>query len=140
MARMLFQKGAHFVGAAILLRQHGGNEFVVLHLLCQGIEIILKALLALKDYSKYQPALKKYRHNLIAITNDVIAEFHLHPLRPAVSAELEELNRMYSRHLLRYDLLTELFINPASIPSRLVVRRTAAVLRLAHRELARMAE
>jgi hypothetical protein len=55
-------------------------------------------------------------------------------------AELQELNRLYSHHMLRYDLLMEIFIDPTSIPSQLVLRRTAAVLRLADRELARIGD
>lgn len=40
-ASSMFAKGKAFLGAAILLRQKGGYEFVVLHLLCQGIEVTL---------------------------------------------------------------------------------------------------
>ena len=47
-----YRRGQHFIAAAILLRQHGGHEYVVLHLLCQGVEIVLKAILLLRDFDK----------------------------------------------------------------------------------------
>ena len=43
-------KGKGFIGAALLLRQKGGYEFVVLHLPCQGVEVVFKAMLMHKDY------------------------------------------------------------------------------------------
>ena len=119
------------------LRQQKGDEYAVLHLLCQGIEIVLKALLLLRDFDKYQPLLKTYGHNLIRLAAATQTEFKLDPLRPAVLNELKELNRLYSQHLLRYDLLTDALVDPTSIPSKLVLQRALAVLRLADRELTR---
>jgi hypothetical protein len=139
-ARGLYQKGRHFMGAAISLRQHKGDEYVVLHLLCQGIEIVLKAILLLRDFDKYHPLLKNYRHDLMRLSSDALAEFKLHPLRRTVSKELKELNRMYSQHFLRYGLLLLISIDPNSVSSRLVQRRALAVLRLVDRELTRTAK
>lgn len=138
MARQLYQKGRHFIGAALLLRDREGDEYVVLHLLCQGIEIIVKALLLLRNFAKYQPILQtKYGHKLMRLASDALVEFKLNPLQAALSTELRELDRMYAKHILRYSLLATVFIDPKTIPSRLVLRRAAAVLRLADRELAR---
>jgi hypothetical protein len=61
-----YQKGRYFIGAALLLRKHGGDEYVVLHLLCQGVEIVLKALLLLHDFDKYRTLLKGYGHAAVA--------------------------------------------------------------------------
>lgn len=138
MARLSYRKGCHFIAAAILLREHEGDEYVVLHLLCQGIEIILKALLLSCNYAKYQPLLKDtYRHDLRKLMVDAQREFRLHPLRPAVSRELDELNKMYAQHVLRYGLVASVFIDPSSISNRLILRRALAVIRLANREFAR---
>jgi hypothetical protein len=138
MAYQFYQKGCHFVGAAILLRkQRGGDEYVVLHLLCQGLEIILKAVLLARDFDKYRPGLRTYRHHLMRLALDAIAEYQLRPLRPAVAAELQNLDKLYTNHNLRYGLLDMIFIDPASIPSRLILKRLAAAMRLAHREFAR---
>jgi len=79
----MYVKGKNFLGAAILLRQKGGYEYVVLHLMCQGVEVTLKALLLLKNYKRYEPKLKKYGHRLMPLVADVLAEFELRPLRPA---------------------------------------------------------
>lgn len=57
MGMLQFRKGAHFIGAALLLRQHGGEEYVVLHNLCQGLELIIKGLLLVKDFDSYRPKL-----------------------------------------------------------------------------------
>ena len=43
-AESMYAKGKAFLGAAILLRSKNGHEYVVLHLLCHGIEITLKGL------------------------------------------------------------------------------------------------
>jgi hypothetical protein len=137
MADGLYHRGQHFIAAAILLHQREGHEYVVWHLLCQGIEIVLKALLLLRDFDKYQPLLKGYRHDLMLLASDALREFKCHPLRPAVSHELKELNCMYSQHLLRYDLLTDVLVDPNSISGTLVFRRLGAVLRLAARERTR---
>jgi hypothetical protein len=63
-ARSWYTRGKSFLGAAVLLQQHGGHGDVVLHLLCQGIEILLKSLLLFIDYDAHKPKLKKYRHDL----------------------------------------------------------------------------
>jgi hypothetical protein len=136
MAKLFYEKGKHFIGAAILLRNRGGDEYVVLHLLCQGTEIILKALLLLRDFDKFYPLTKKYGHKLKPLVSDALNEFKLRQLRPAVSEELEKLDELYQGHQLRYGLLINVFINPASIPSRLVLGRVGAAMRLANRELA----
>jgi hypothetical protein len=88
MAEQLYGKGKNFIGAARLLRQCGGDEYVVLHLLCQGLEITLKALLLLRNFANYRPRLRNYGHDLMRLASDALKEFKLHPLRPAVSTAL----------------------------------------------------
>jgi hypothetical protein len=137
MAQQFYLKGCHFIAAAILLRQRGGDEYVVLHLLSQGVEIIMKALLLARDFDKYRPRLKKYRHNLTPLAQDTLAAYSLHQLRPALEAELKNLDQQYAAQSLRYGLLHLIFIDPRSIPSGMILKRTTAVMRLAHREFAR---
>lgn len=137
-ARALYSKGRSFVGAAVLLQRHGGDEYVVLHLLCQGIEIILKALLLFLDHKKYSKLQRKFGHDLNQLISAAIDGYQLHHLRPPLAAEIKALNDFYSKHLLRYAGLHDIFIAPGSIASERTFRRLAAVLRLANRELAKL--
>ncbi len=136
-AECMYAKGKSFIGAAILLRQESGYEYGVLYLLCQGIEIILKALLLLRAYDKYKPRLKKpYGHDLETLVAAVVAEFKLHPLRSRPATELHALNSLYGNHLLRYGSFYDVLVNPVTISGGRVLLRMAAVLRLAERHLA----
>jgi hypothetical protein len=136
-ANSMYLKGKSFLGAAILLRRNGGYEYVVLHLMCQGVEVTLKALLLLKNYKRYEPKLKKYGHHLMPLAKDVLAEFQLQPMRPALKAELQALSSLYAKHLLRYGTLHDIFVDGKLIASSLVLRRIVAGVRLAERELRR---
>jgi hypothetical protein len=110
---------------------------VVLHLLCQGTEIILKSLLLFLDSRKYSKLQKKYGHDLNQVVSANIEAFRLHPLRAPLVKEVEALNNIYRRHLLRYASLHDLVVSPDSIESERVLRRMTAVIRLADRELAK---
>jgi hypothetical protein len=133
-AESMYAKGKAFLGAAVLLRQKGGYEYVVLHLLCQGIEIVLKGLLLAIDYDKFKPKLKQFGHDLLKVTDAATSAARLPALRPRVRAELESLNQLYSRHLLRYGSGHDILVDPNTIPSRLVLRRMVALLRLVERK------
>lgn len=139
-AESMYAKGKNFLGAALLLRQKKGYEYVVLHLLCQGIEIILKGVLLTKDYNKYIGRLKKnkkdpstFGHDLMKLALACINEFNLRPLCPNLVAELEGLNTLYSRHRLRYGTFFDILVNPDTIESKYAMRKTIAVIRLANR-------
>lgn len=141
MALAFYHRGKSFIGAAVLLeRQTGSDKYVVLHLLCQGVEIILKALLLLLDYDKYIKQQHRHGHDLKNVVSVAIKAFGLHPMRPALAQEIQALNNYYSNHLLRYDGLHDIFIDPATIESGRMLRRIAAVIRLAEREIARSAK
>jgi hypothetical protein len=139
-ARSWYTRGKGFLGAAVLLRRRGGHEDVVLHLICQGIEIVLKSLLLFVDYDAHKPRLKKYRHDLAPLAADVLSAFKLNPLRPGPSEEIQQLSSLYAAHLLRYSSpVHDIFLNvSATIPTRLVLRRVLAGIRLTERELARI--
>lgn len=135
LANAMYWKGKNFLEAAILLRQRGGYEYVVLHLLCQGIEITLKSLLLFCDYDEYWPRLRGFGHDLEAVTREVLKVFGLNPLRPPLLKELRSLNQAYMTHILRYASSSDLLIAPGTISSHRILRRTMAALRLAERHL-----
>jgi hypothetical protein len=140
MALALYRRGKSFIGAAVLLdQQPGADRYVVLHLLCQGVEIILKALLLLSDYEKYIKQQRRHEHDLNRVVAVAIKAFGLRPMRPKLTQEVQALNNFYSRHLLRYDGLHDILIDPASIESNRMFRRIAAVLRITEREIAKSA-
>jgi hypothetical protein len=133
-AASMYSKGMAFIGAAILLRQQGGYQWVVLHLLCQGIEIVMKSFLLIRDYDKFKPRLKKLGHNLEKIVKVTLKEFKLNPLPPAVATELKALNSLYATHLLRYGSGYDILVDPKTIAVDRVWRRLHATIRLARRK------
>ena len=48
-ARMMVERGKGFVAAAVLLDQKARHYEVVLHLICQGLEVFIKGLLLIRD-------------------------------------------------------------------------------------------
>ena len=58
-------------------------------------------------------------------------------MRQQTSSELERLSAFYAKHLLRYGNGHDLLVSPGSIRRERVLRRIAAVIRLADRELSR---
>ena len=49
-AQSMYDKGKNFIGAAILLRRLGRQtEYVVLHLICQGMEVIPKRITSFQE-------------------------------------------------------------------------------------------
>jgi hypothetical protein len=138
MAASMFTKGKDFVRAAILLQRHGGFEYVVLHLLCQGIEASLKGLLLLSDYDRHISRLKRpLHHNLVLVTSETLAAYGLKPMRADIKKELTELGKLYSENLLRYGSAHDLLVDPQTIAKEKVLRRFAAAIRFADRELAK---
>jgi len=135
-AESMYAKGKSFIGAALLLRQWQGYEYVVLHLLCQGIEITLKGLLLMNDYDKYKDELKStFGHNMKKLAAAAISEFSVRPMRPALEAELQMLSSLYSSQRLRYGTFYDVLVNPETIQSHLALRKIAAVIRLADRHV-----
>lgn len=140
MALALYRRGKSFIGAAVLLGQQlGSDRYVVLHLLCQGVEIILKALLLLLDYEKHIKQQRRHGHDLNRVVTAAIEAFGLNPMRPKLAQEVQTLNNFYTQHLLRYDGLHDILVDPASIESNRIFRRIAAVLRVTEREIANSA-
>lgn len=132
-ALSMCEKGKSFIGASLLLRKQGGYEYAVLHLLCQGIEVLGKGYLLLQDYDKYHPKLRKIGHNLDKLLREVEQVSGIHLRTRGVQPEVTKLNQLYSQHLLRYGSGMDILIDPKTISSDRVLRRLAAVLRYADR-------
>jgi len=109
-ALSMYRKGQAFGAAAVLLNRHGESdekEYVVLHLLCQSIEGVLKGLLLLKDYDKYSGRLKKpFGHNIFKIATESSKAFAkskckgagINPMRKAPPVGSGGHNRLISPH------------------------------------------
>jgi hypothetical protein len=137
MASAQFEKGCAFVGAAHLMRPyavHEPQQYVVLHLVCQGIELIIKGLLLIKDFDGYRQREKKFGHNIDHLVKEAIKVFKLNPLNPKLAAEIKYLAERYSTHQLRYASVVDIFIAPSSIGCDLVIRKLNAVIRLSRRQ------
>jgi hypothetical protein len=134
----MYRRGKNFIAAGILLEQKGGDQYAVLHLLCQGCEIALKGILLILDYEKFEPKLRDYGHDLVRLARDVNKAFSTKPTSTSVMSELSALNNFYRQHLLRYAGAQDIFIDPASIKRGKVMRRIAAVTRLAERVLSKV--
>jgi hypothetical protein len=134
-AKIMYLRGKSFLRAAMLLRREGGYEYVVLHILCQGIEVILKGLLLLENYDKYRPLLRVFGHDLAVLVKEAIMLFRLRRLDGQLESQLNALNTLYRKHLLRYASSIDILIEPSSIESNHVLRKTAAVIRLCERQI-----
>ena len=133
-ARIMYEKGKGFIGAALLVDQRDGHPSVMLHLLCQGVEIILKALLLAKDYKHYRPKLRNLGHNLVRIAAAARTATGLHIFSGAALAELRTLSDFYRQHLLRYASMFDRYIDPNTIPSRRVLRHSFAIMKYVERK------
>ncbi|WIX02892.1 hypothetical protein QK899_00210 [Pseudomonas sp. AR5] len=133
-ALSMCDNGKSFIAAAMLLRRHGGDSYPVLHLLCQGIEVLGKGSLLISCYGKHQPRLRRYGHDLVKLTKAVENEIGMTILNSKIMQELENLNALYSGHYLRYASGINVLVAPESIGSYKVLRRTMALMRLAARK------
>ena len=137
----MYQKGKVFIGSALLVKRQSSSEateYVFRHLLCQGIEVALKGLLLIEDYDKYVDQLvKPLGHNLLKVATAALKAYRLNPLRRELAVELAAVDKLYSKHLLRYGTIGDIFVDPASVVCEMVAHRTYAAIRLAQRELRR---
>jgi hypothetical protein len=135
----MYRKGEAFLGAALLLRAQArseAHEYVFRHLLCQSVELILKAALLLVDYDRYMPMLERpLGHNLRRIADEAIAATAQNPLAATTAEDLAELSRLYSQHQLRYGGLQDIFNAPNYIRYEIVLKRVVACVRLIRRKI-----
>jgi len=115
---------------------------VFLHLLCQGLEIIIKSLLLMQNYDTYKPKLKKDKkkgglgHDLVKCYEELRKELDNKPLRKKdkdIMSELKILNNFYEKHILRYGNLLD-FFGEATISSDLVIRYAFKLVRFGNRK------
>lgn len=132
-AESMYAKGKAFIAAALLLRRAQGSEpgtYVVLQLLCHGIENTLKGLLLRRSYHQYRHRIRSpIGHDLELLVSTATTELGLLPVRGPVAAELHQLNQLYKRHWLRYGSVHDLFVDPKTITYQRVLRWIAAVVR-----------
>ncbi len=99
----MYEKGRSFIMAGGLIKAYEGHRFVYLHLLCQGLECIGKALLLAHNYEKYEPILRTdFGHDLEALVAEVDRNAGCLTLSNQSSRELKSLNSYYKHHMLRY--------------------------------------
>jgi predicted transcriptional regulator len=136
-----YEKGRAFLFAALLLREktHSeAQEYVIRHLVCQGVELISKATLLFVNYDKYMPLMERhFRHNIRMTADEALAVTKQKPLSHLLAKQLDQLSHFYSQHLLRYGGLQDIFINPDSLTYELIVHRACAGFRLITAEIVR---
>jgi HEPN domain-containing protein len=120
-ALAMFSNGKAYLKAAFLLKEKGGDGYVVLHLVCQSIELIMKSLLLRKNYNTYSGKIKGYGHDLKRVIRKVLLEYDWEPLPETVKAELKKLNKLYSSHYLRYASGLHVLVDPSTISAELVL-------------------
>ncbi|MDX2053663.1 MAG: hypothetical protein SFV15_14780 [Polyangiaceae bacterium] len=131
----MYDKGIGFVGAAMVVGKHG-HRYVVLHLLCQGLELLGKSFLLFRDYNKYDRLLRKHiGHDLEKLVHTLGTEFGLGRPSKAFANEMKQLNALYKNHRLRYGSVSDMMIDPRSIPFRRVLGRLKAAIRVANPQL-----
>jgi hypothetical protein len=140
-ATSMYVKGKAFIGAAVLVRRQPKSEQteqVMLHLLCQGIEVTLKGLLLLRDYDRFILRLRKpIGHDLCMAAHETRTAYGLESSHAELDDELLTLSNLYSKHLLRYGTGYDILVDSRTIPRERVFRRLVAVIRLTERELKR---
>jgi len=136
-ADAMYLKGKAFIAAGLLVRERVASEhteYVFLHLLCQGIEMLMKGLLLLKDYDQNVARLERpISHNLVKAVTATSAAYGLKSMRMGVETELTGLSDLYSKHLLRYGSVLDILVDPRTIPRGKVIHRLRAAIRLAER-------
>jgi hypothetical protein len=133
-ALAMYRKGGAFLASAGLLHRHKGERYVVLHLLCQGLEIVMKGLLLLLDYDKFEPQLRDLGHNLLRTTDTALKAAGLPIFDGEARTQLIGLNALYSKHLLRYASNHDVLVDASTIPFARVLHRVVALTRLLSRE------
>lgn len=134
-SKIMYEKGKSFITSYILLKRQNGHPLVCIHLLCQGIEIIMKSLLLIHDYDKYKNSKnKKIGHNITKSINHVISAYQLKPIKPLLTKELDILTHYYNNNLLRYGSQHDIFIDVSTIEYENVLKKVLAIMRLADKK------
>jgi hypothetical protein len=128
---IMYEKGLEFIGASILLKQYKGKTYPQIHLLLQGLEIILKSLLLRKDYDKYSKQLKeKYGHNLLKLVNEVKINYRFKNIDNKFDIELNSLQNNYMNSNLRYGSILDIFIDVKSLSIETIESKIYQLVRI----------
>jgi hypothetical protein len=132
-ARDMVARGQHFFASAILLKQHAGHPYVWRHNFCQGIEVLMKGLLLVKDFDRYWPRMRGFGHKLLDVCDETSAAYGIPKPAGEIRGEIEYLSRFYQQHWLRYASGVANLIDANSIAYERTLRRLVAVQRLLSR-------
>ncbi|WP_314972632.1 hypothetical protein [Comamonas testosteroni] len=138
-AQQLYLRGKQFWVAAVLIDdKYYGDGYVVRHLMCQAIELVLKSLLLIQDYDKYDPMLRKnFGHDLLELSKETCSIYGI-AMRAPLEMELNRLNGFFKKHHFRYAYKVEPIFFPANtFPIEHVRRRMRTMLRLADKLFSR---
>jgi hypothetical protein len=123
------KKGENFIRAALLLRKNNSEENVVLSMICQGIENILKGLLLVKDYVKYEPLLhRKFGKNLMRLYYRTRKEYNITNIDSKAVNELQILAYLYKNQFLHYGHLINLLNDDKAFESGHLLRKLFQIL------------
>jgi hypothetical protein len=130
------KKGENFIRTALLLRKNNSDENVVLSMICQGIENILKGLLLAKDYVRYEPLLRrKFGKNLLRLYYRTTKEYRISNLDVRAVNELKILAYLYKNQFLHYGHLINLLNDDKAFESGHLLRKLFQILAYVKRKL-----
>jgi hypothetical protein len=133
-ATEMFRRSVAFMEAARLLRESVGAGYVVLHIECQAIELLLKSLLLAVDYDRFWPQLKKISHHLDRAADALTESLKMPAVSGGIRAQLLDLTAIYSKSIFRYSGNHDILIGHSHLGSDRVRRRFFALLRLVARK------
>ena len=123
------KKGENFIRTALLLRKNNSDENVVLSMICQGIENILKGLLLAKDYVRYEPLLRrKFGKNLLRLYYRTRKEYKIKNLDARAVNELQILAYLYKNQFLHYGHLINLLNDDRAFESGHLLKKLFQIL------------
>ncbi len=130
------KKGENFIRAALLLRRNNSEENVVLSMICQGIENILKGLLLSKDFVRYEPLLrKKFGKNLLRLYYRTRKEYNITNLDSRAVNELQILAYLYKNQFLHYGHLINLLNDDKAFESGHLLKKLFQILAYVKRKI-----
>lgn len=128
-AKSTYHKGRAFILASILLdREENNHHFVCLHLLCQGLELLYKGTLLLKDFDRFKPKIRGFGHNLITLYDCWSEEYNFSRKNKQYYRELTILNGFFSNHLFRYGNITDILMGNNKFKTTYTLRHAMALM------------
>lgn len=132
-----YLRGRQFIRVAFTLDQdEPGDGYVVRHLLCQGIELMLKAILLRKNYDTYRSRLsrKPFGHDLIGLLDEVKRQYNV-KLEAELLADIKKLNSFFITHRFRYSDIEALIAPAHSFPIRRCLEKLLPLMQAMDRRM-----